>query len=88
MSLFKWHRHQWWLTNTVEYGDKEHPGRFVSFTMLTYVCRVDRSHTKQVRLQGQQTVTAEIILQRQRDDQELDAVPDVFQQAWGKRGNA
>lgn len=85
MSIFKRHHHQWWLVDHAIYANTARPNSEYTFTLFTYVCRADRSHVKQVRLQGRQSNTAEIILARQRSDQGLEDIPDAFNQAFEEK---
>ena len=80
----KWkrHCHVWWLTDASGYGPEGKMNKAVSWTMFTYVCRTDRSHTKQVRLQGDQRETSALIFARQREEQSIEEVPSAFKDAW------
>ena len=89
--MSKWlpfHHHQWWLTDYAGYGPEGNMNKGSSYTVFTYICRVDHSHTKQVRLQGDHEQTADLIFARQREEQSIEAVPDVFKNAWEKKDNA
>ena len=80
------HHHKWWLVNMEVYAPRDNPLSELTYTMLTFVCRDNRSHLKQQRLQGKQVATADAVYERQRKDQGLEDIPGAFTKAWNEKG--
>jgi len=62
----RWHHHQWWLVGALEYTPPNKPDSAMAITVLTYVCRGDYAHVKQVVLRGRQKGTVDAILSSQQ----------------------
>ncbi len=83
-----WHRHAWWLVGAEEYAREGAENTAAAWTLLTYVCRGDHSHTKQVQLQGRHyntVVQAIFTSQKRRVEKEnipITEIPDVYKRAW------